>query len=192
MKKTAIFGAVMLACVAVSAHAEGVRLRPFVGVGVTKGGGNLATAQYTGSTSVTLKAGDELAFKTGLDISFTPTVSGQFNVGYHTAESSSSNGSVKFTRIPVELLGHMRLADVFRLGAGVRTTLHGRMTGTGDVGRTNQSFSTSFGLVFEGDYFVTQGLALTARYVAEKYKYNGSGASVSGNHAGAYLTYYFN
>jgi hypothetical protein len=52
-----------------------------------------------------------IAFNGGLELQFTPLVSAQAMLSYHVDRANASNGSVRFERTPLELLGHFRLTD---------------------------------------------------------------------------------
>lgn len=175
-----------------SAFAQEIDVRPVLGMGVTFGGDNLATVQYTNGDTATLHAGGLVHLYGGVDIGFTPQVSAQLNVGYHVDNTTGSNGSLKFDRVPVELLGHYKLNDAFRLGLGARFVSSAKLSGSGVLNGIDGKFDSTTGTVLEGEYFFTRGWAVKGRYVSEKYKISGTNEKVDGSHGGIYIAYYFN
>ncbi|HEX3141568.1 MAG TPA: hypothetical protein VHQ87_16045, partial [Rhizobacter sp.] len=111
MSKIMAAAAVLLASFAGAAQA--VEVRGVVGGGITFGGDTLATVYYdpsdAGPDDAKVHAGGLIALNAGIDLQFTDLVSGQFLVGYHLDRASGDNGSVRFERFPVELLGHFKV-----------------------------------------------------------------------------------
>ncbi len=194
MKKNFVCAAALLA-LAGGAAAQGIEVRPLIGLGLTFGGDEIETVTYdtgnSGTTSETLHAGGLIHIYTGVDVRFTPMVSAQLNVGYHVDGTSGSNASLKFDRTPVELLGHFNITDRFRVGGGARFISGAKVKGTGFLNRPVIYFQSTTGSVVEAEYFFTRGLSVKGRYVSEKYKVDGFSGEVNGSHGGLYVAYYF-
>lgn len=167
-------------------------LRFLIGTAVTGGGETLSTVIFTDGSSEKIKSGGLLHLFGGLEYrigAFTL----QANAGYHVDDTSAaSNGSVKFSRMPVELLGFWHVADDWRFGGGFRKAGSAKLTSSGaaaSVGRA--TFSSKGGLVLQGEAFFGSGQAISAylRYVTEDYELRG--ISVSGNHVGLGVAYRF-
>ncbi|MBC7954725.1 MAG: hypothetical protein H7Y33_02490 [Cytophagales bacterium] len=195
MKKS-IACATMLLAMTGGAFAQGVQVRPLIGMGLTFGGDTIADVTYTNGDSAKVHAGGLIAFSGGLELQFTPLVSAQAIVSYHFDRANASNGNVRFERTPVELLGHFRLNDVFRLGGGARYTSGAktRASGAASSAILNEDFKPTWGSVVEGEFTFGRNLGLKLRYVSEKFKSKTYPflSDVDGSHGGVYLMYYFN
>ena len=106
-----------LAFVSTAMAAEGIR--PVFGMAVTGGGEKLATVVYTNGTTQTVKSGGLLHLFGGVEYE-AASYAIQANVGYHVDDTNATNGSVKFARMPVELLAFWKATDAWRFGGGVR------------------------------------------------------------------------
>ena len=198
MKRDMVCAAALLA-LASGALAQGVQVRGVVGGGFTFGGDTLATVHYDnnnyGSDDVKVHAGGLIAFNAGVDLQFTDMVSGQVLLGYHVDRASASNGSVRFERYPLEVLGHFKVNDWFRLGGGARYTNNAkvRASGAGTGYALNEDFKPTFGSVVEGEFFPLRNWGIKLRYVSEKFKSDTypNLSDVDGSHVGVYFNYYF-
>jgi Outer membrane protein beta-barrel domain len=182
----------LLLATAGSAMAQS-NFRPFVGMGVSSGGEKLVTVQWTNGDSTNIKTGGMIDFRGGVEYR-TPGSNFAFqgSVGYFFDQANGSNGSVRFTRFPIEALGLFNVNDNVRLGGGARFTSSAKFSGTGaaaNLGTTN--FDVSPGVVVEGEYLARSKYGFALRYVAEKYKPTNGGASVDGNHIGVRFNAYF-
>ncbi len=195
MKKSIACAALGLA-MAGGAFAQGVHVRPLIGTGITFGGDTIATVNYTDGDSAKVHAGGLFAFGGGLELQFTPLVSAQAMLSYHADRANASNGSVRFERTPLELLGHFRLNDWFRIGGGARYTSSAKTRATGDASGpiANEDFKPTWGTVVEGEFFPMHSLGIKVRYVSEKFKSKTFPYlnDVDGSHGGVYVVYYFN
>lgn len=162
-----------------------------LGIGFTNGGKTLVTLEFDDGSSDRIASGKLIHLYAGGEYRFTPSLSMQANVGYHVDDSQSAgNGSVKFSRVPVELLGHYRFQNNFRVGGGLRVATNVKLSGSGVASELDIKFKNSTGLVAEAEYLFTDSVGLKLRAVSEKYKHR-SGVKVSGDHMGLYLTGYF-
>lgn len=167
-------------------------LRPVLGVAVTAGGETLATVRFTDGSSENIKSGGLVHLFAGAEYR-SGAFALQANLGYHVDDTSSaSNGSVKFSRMPIELLGFWHVNDSWRFGGGLRKAGSAKLSGSGAAASVGSfSFSGQAGLVLQGETFFGEGLAASAylRYVTEDYQLRG--LSVSGNHLGLGIAYRF-
>jgi hypothetical protein len=171
------------------AQSSGLPVRPFVGIGLTGGGDELATVQFTDGSSDSISAGGLVEFKAGVDWRVAGPFSLRGSFGYHVDDSTARNGSLRFERFPLELLAFWHGSDRFRLGAGVRKATSARVSSSGQAGGINGNFSASLGTVFEGEYFYSPHMSVYGRGVAETYKINGF--EFNGNHVGVGVNFYF-
>ncbi len=193
-KNLAGFAVALLSMAAGAAHA--VEVRPLIGFGLTFGGDKLGSATYNNGDTVDISSGGLIAFNAGLELQFTPEVSGQLVLGYHVDRANAQNGSMRFERTPVELLGHYRINDSWRLGGGLRYINEAkvRASGAGLSFASNQNFKPSTGFVIEGEYLPTQSrIGFKVRVVSETFKSKDfrSAPDVDGTHVGGFMTYYF-
>jgi hypothetical protein len=189
--------AAVLAAGAGAAQAQAVvhqDLRPvrlFIGGGLTAGGDRLATAHYYHGSDYTLHAGGLVQFHGGLEFQVTPLASVALSVGYHIDAIDDFWGSTRFTRVPVELLGHFRVHPNWRLGGGIRWAINPKLTSEGHSPVVDEDFDTAVGPVIEAEYLFNPSLGLKVRGVFEQYRSKAGLPSVNGNHIGVVLNFYF-
>lgn len=165
-------------------------MRGILGVGITSGGDTLASVTFTNGDTEDVKGGGLIHIYGGAEFRISPQVSVQGTFGYHVSDTSSaSNGSLRFSRYPLELLAHYQINDKVRLGGGARFVNDAKVAGSGVLSAINVDYGSTTGLVLEGEYLVTQRIGLKLRTVSEKYKPAG-GPSADGNHIGFYFNWY--
>ena len=203
MRKT-ILAAAALAFAATAAHAQsqdgqGLRVRPFVGLGLTWGGDKLSSVEYDDGTTQNIRAGGLVDLRAGVDVHFESPFSAQVSVGYHfqTIRGETSNGNkgrTTFDRYPIEVLGHWDLNDQWRIGGGARFSQNAKFSSSGALDVGDAEFESSTGAVLEAEYFFSRAFAMKVRGVHETYKLKGfsSSPSYDGSHVGVYFSYYFN
>ncbi len=157
--------------------------------GLSYGGDTLTTAVYTNGDTQDIKAGSLVQLGMGgyWQMQDSP-VAMQLTANYHIDGASGKNGSIKFTRYPIEGLVYYTGFERLHLGGGVRYVLSPSYNY--DVGSSySVSFKDTVGLVGEIGYALTPLLWMNFRVVSEQYKT--SSATYSGNHAGLIFTYRF-
>ncbi|HEY9109849.1 MAG TPA: hypothetical protein VIN58_24500 [Roseateles sp.] len=170
-----------------AAHAEG--LRPLLGASLTGGGKTLVEVQYTDGSKQKIRSGGFVHLFGGAEYEFDQFAL-QANIGYHVDDTTAKNGSVKFSRWPVELIGLWNIDSKLRAGLGIRKTTGTKVTSSGaasDLG--SQSFAGKAGLVLQGEYLFTPNWSMLLRVVNESYEV--AGLKVQGNHVGLGGTYRF-
>lgn len=174
---------------AFSAHAAD-GWHPVIGGAVTFGGDTVATVTYTDGDSQDIKAGGVVHFYGGAELQ-SGAFALQTTVGYHVDSSNASNGTVKFSRVPLEMLGLWSLNDQVRVGGGLRKATSAKIRGTGAAsGLGSHSLDGNVGLVLQAEYLFGDGkLATYVRYVSESYDLGNT--SFSGDHLGLGLSYRF-
>jgi opacity protein-like surface antigen len=188
MKKLCITAAIALAAIG-SAQAQERAVRAFIGAGITGGGDSLATVVFTNGSSEDVRAGALIHVYGGVEFRLAPQFTVQTSLGYHVDDTGGfSNGSLRFSRYPVELLGHFQIDNRVRLGGGARFINNAKLEGSGVLSGNRVDFDSTVGAVIEGEYLVTPSIGLKLRYVNEKYKTGG--VSVDGSHGGFYFTWY--
>jgi hypothetical protein len=192
--KTVLISAA-LATFALTASAQGQdkrAVRPLIGIGLTFGGDKLATADFTDGTSDTIRAGGLVTFYGGVEFRATEALAVQATVGYHVDDTrAASNGSLRFSRYPVDVLALFSVNDKVRLGGGVEFVNSPKLAGRGAVGNFTVEFKNSAGLVLEGEYLFTRSFGMKARAASHTFKVQGSSEEVNGSYGGLMLNYYF-
>jgi hypothetical protein len=172
---------------------------PFLGGGLTVGGDKITQAQYTNGDTQNLHAGGLLDLRAGLDFRMVGTdISLQGVVAYHTDRSNANNGSVDFSRMPLEFLVQWHANEKWAFGGGVRKAIGVRYNGS-DAGTQfgqqiggDQKFKSSVGWILEGEYAIIPSVGLKVRYVKEDYTSKSvNGPKFDGSHFGVLGVYYF-
>lgn len=166
-------------------------IRFLAGFGMTYGGDTLVTVPYTDGTTDNITAGGLFHFYAGGEYRASDRVALQATLGYHSHRTNGSDGSVRFDRVPVDLLAMVNVTPNVRIGGGAQIVLSPQLKGTGVVSNVNVKFKNTVGGVVEGEYVFAQSLGLKLRYVAENFRPKNGGETQSGNHVGVMLSYYF-
>jgi hypothetical protein len=193
MKKSVISFATMIAALG-SAQAQTVSppsnpLHVVAGIGLSGGGQELANVRYTNGDSQTIRAGSGVYFTGGLDYRVTPEFSLEATANFHVDDTHARNGSVRFQRFPLELMGYYHAGPQWRVGGGVRYVTNAKLTSSGAAAGDDYKFDNSTSAVFEVEYFWTQNFGMKVRYVNEPLK--AYGQDVRGNHVGVSGNFYF-
>ena len=170
---------------------EADEMRYFVGMGFTNGGDTFATAHYTDGTDVNIRAGGAIAFMGGVDYRVNPHLVLQGSIGFHSDNASAENGSMRFTRYPIEMLAYFTPTEAWRIGGGLRYVTGAKFSSKGAAYVGNAKFDNTVGAVFEGEYLPSQHWGIKVRYVVEEYKEKGFNPKYKGDHVGVYGNYYF-
>jgi len=196
MKKIALVIAMAIASLA-SAQAQTQSpasaanpMRILVGAGLTFGGDEISSAEYESGGDVTIRAGGSVALKGGIDYQVTPEFSFQTSIAYHVDNASADNGSMRFTRYPLELLAYYHVSPDWRIGGGARYVISPRYSSSGVVDMGDHSLKNTVGGVLEAEYLYGDwGFKL--RYVKEEYKMKHYSDVYKGDHVGVFANYYF-
>jgi hypothetical protein len=164
--------------------------RFLVGMGLSGGGDELASASYTNGTTINLHAGGLIYFTAGVDYHFTPEFSLQGTVNYHVDRANANNGDIKFERFPIELIGYYQPNPSWRVGGGVRYTTSPKLSSSGVASGLDISFDNTTSAVIETEYFTSPRVGFKLRYVNETFKARGY-KDVDGSHVGLSANYYF-
>lgn len=163
----------------------------------TNGGDKLYQGTYNTGETFDITAGGTYQINAGASYSLSPVFDVQLTVGYHTSTSNAINGSIDFTRWPVELLGFYQIDDKFRLGAGVRQSMNVKtaVSGVGN-GIPTYEFNSNPSGVLEFQYVINNhrnSVAYTTinfRYVAESFTEKTTSSKINGNHFGIGVAFY--
>jgi opacity protein-like surface antigen len=192
--KRILLGAALAIGSAFSAQAAdaGSPFKFLLGAGLTFGGDTLITVPFTDGSTDSIKAGGLVHLYGGGEYRFGDQFAVQATVGYHINDTkAASNGSVRFTRIPVDLLALYSVTEKVRLGGGAQFVSGPELKGSGVASNVSQKYDSTTGVIVEGEYLFTPHTGLKLRYVAEKFKPEGGGAKIDGSHVGLMFSYYF-
>jgi hypothetical protein len=193
MKKIAIASVLALASLGCQA-ADGLSPRPLhfvLGLGLTGGGETLANVTYTNGDDQNIRSGGLVHYYAGVDVRATQFLSFQGTVGYHVDTSAgASNGSVRFTRVPIEALAYFHVDDNIRVGGGVRLVNNPELRGKGVASNVRDTYDNATGVILEGEYLFTRWMGVKLRAVSESYKSKSTGQKANGDHAGVYVNFY--
>lgn len=193
MKKAILAAAITIGSVFSAQAADAASpLRFLAGAGLTFGGDTLANVQFSNGSSENIKGGGLFVIYGGLEYRVGTAVSLQATVGYHVDDTSAaSNGSVRFSRVPVDLLAFYHVNDQVRIGGGVQMVNGPELKGSGVASNVNLKFDNATGGVIEGEYLFNPKMGAKLRYVSVKFKPEGGGAKADGSHLGLMFNYYF-
>jgi hypothetical protein len=178
--------------VASAQTSAGTDVRPFLSLGLTGGGDTFDQFVYSDGTTKSVKAGGLIQFSFGVDVGFGGPFSAQVSVGYHADNASGSDGTYTFSRTPIEVLGHWRINEQLRVGGGIRSALNPKIVSEGSLAGSNKTFTSSAGLVLEGEFFARRNLGLKLRLVNERYQDQAAPyRTINASHVGVFANLYF-
>jgi hypothetical protein len=183
-------------------HAQAGAPRDFrfaLTAGLTGGGDKLGTVTFTDGTTQSIRAGGLVQIGAGFlwQPSGSPLAL-QTTFNYHVDSVNASNGDLRFSRYPIEVLGFYTGLGPWRFGGGARFVLDPTLTV--DVPGTNLTvdFEDTIGAVLEAGYRFGSAVTVNLRYTVEKYKpkaaSNGAvvtNTSVSGDSVGLNVVFSF-
>jgi hypothetical protein len=162
----------------------------FVGLDAGGGGNTLADVPYTNGSSQAIKAGGGVQFKGGIEYRFTPSVAMRGSLGYEVDTTHATNGSVTFSRWPLEVIALWSASEKIRVGAGVRKVTSAKLESDGVASSVgNHSYDSDPGLVLEAEYLLGSHAGISLRAMSDKYTYQGK--SIDGNHVAVGVNWYF-
>lgn len=192
--KTVLAAATLaLAATAPSFAAEG--FSPVIGVALTGGGKTLVKVEFEDGGSRRISSGGLTDLFGGVEYR---APNGKFaiqtTIGYHFDRVSADNGSLSFSRVPLEVLGFWNADEHIRLGGGLRKAFSSRFdtSGAGNDISSDFNMTSSIGFVLQGEYLFGEHTSVFLRYVDESYKSSHLvGGKVDGNHGGLGVSYRF-
>jgi hypothetical protein len=168
--------------------------RYLLSLGYNAGGERLADGGLNAADTKSIKSGQGLEMRIGLEQRLGHDVALQFSLGYHTDTSRGANGSATFSRVPFEFLGFLGGLDAqWRFGGGVRKATHAKFESTEGLsifGGNGQARS-SLGFVIGAEYRFNPHFGFGFRHVRESYSFEGVTQNVKGSHTGFNLCAYF-
>lgn len=189
MKKHITAFAAAAAALALSTTAQAEGLRPLLGVSLTGGGKSLVKVEYTNGDTQNIRSGGLIHLFGGAEYE-SESFAIQGNVGYHVDDTNAKDGSVRFSRWPVELIGFWKIDANLRWGVGLRKATSAKVASSGAASNLgSQGFESKAGLILQGEYLFAPNWSGLLRVVREDYTVYG--AKVQGNHVGLGTSYRF-
>jgi opacity protein-like surface antigen len=173
------------------APADNSGLHVFLGSGLTFGGDKLAKLEYDNGTDSSVTAGGLVQLTGGVEYRINSDFALQTSVGYHVSDATARDGSIRFTRMPIELIAYYSITPEWRIGAGARHVSNAKLKASGAAGRGQVDFDDTVGALVEAEYLITPKMGVKFRYVSEKYETTIGKNKVDGNHVGGAFNYYF-
>jgi hypothetical protein len=162
--------------------------------GYNIGGELLADSGASYADTKSIKTGQGFEFRLGFENRFRNQTAVQMTVGYHVDSSYGANGTVSFSRVPVELLGFIGgIHEQWRLGLGLRKATNAHFSSTDNlslIGGSGQAQS-SLGWIISAEYRFNPKFGLGLRHVRESYLFDGMTERLNGNHTGFIISGYF-
>jgi hypothetical protein len=157
-----------------------------LGLALTGGGDELAQVQLVyddGDTSTeSIEAGGFVYVYGGMQFD-TPVFPMRFTLGYFTDSIDASNGSVSFSRIPLELMG-LHTSGQHTMGMGLTYHLSPELD-MSDAGLGSYDADDALGLILMYEYTFENNLAVGVRYTSISYDF--ANVDVDGNNLGILL-----
>jgi hypothetical protein len=153
-----------------------------LGLALTTGGDELAEVYLSDDGDISkeeIEAGGFTYFYGGMQFD-TPAFPMRFTLGYFTDTIDASNGSVSFSRVPLELLG-VHTAGQHSVGMGLTYHLSPELD-MSDFGLGSYDADNALGLVLMYEYTFESSLALGVRYTNIDYDFGG--VDIDGNNLG--------
>ena len=144
---------------------------PVVSAGVSYSGDDWQVATTPAGNPVTFRGGGR--YKVGGGVSWQSSqypVQATALVNYHYDPRAGSNGSAKFSRIPVEGMVYYTGLETIRFGVGVSYVMSPKVKTDLDGDQQSIRFKNAVGGAFEIGYALTPRLWSTLRLSSEKYK----------------------
>lgn len=183
----------------IDANAQGRDVFFAFDVGVTGGGDKLATARFSDGSTESIRAGGLVQF--GAGALWQPPggpVALQTTINYHVDDVNAHNGSLRFSRYPIEVLGFYTGLPRWRFGAGPRFVLSPRLKVDVPGDNAKISFKNTLGAVVEAGFQIGSYTWVNLRFTGETYKVkeiNGttvtSDSDASGSSIGVNFVLYF-
>ena len=170
--------------------------KPLVRMGLDSGGDDLITVVYSGGETADIKAGQLFTFAGG--IMYHPEATNyavEATIGYKFDKANATNGTVEFTRMPIDLIASYRNEN-HRIGAGLTYHLSPELTcEISAICSGNVNFSDAQGFVIQYGYeFETLTgsiLDIGVRYTSIDYEMEGISGEVDGSAPGIFVSFAF-
>lgn len=166
-------------------------LRPVLGLGLTGGGETLVTTRFTDGTTQRVSSGGLVHIYAGAEVPVAPQWALQGTLGYHVDNSVGSNGDVRYSRMPLDVMAVYTVAPQVRLGLGVQHVSGSKLSFSGAAGTGSVKFGAGTGPLAEVEYLMNTRIGFKLRYVDMRLKEKTTGEAINGSHLGLMMSAYF-
>ena len=196
MKKTICLTSLLLTLGLLS-NAFAAEIRPVIslGVDVDTGSDIMFTGVFTDGSTDDITGGEGVVFAGGVYVPIEDDLGVQATIGYKWDSIDAANGTIDFTRIPIDMLVFKHLGDSHSFAAGA--TYHMSPTFTCEVTAVctgSVEFDGAFGLIAEYSYALKSnkesGMKIGVRYTNISYESSAVTQSYDGSSIGLILYAY--
>ena len=163
----------------VSSHALDIYLQ----AGLHFGGDELGTVTFTSGETESLKAGELFSLSAGVGFDVTENLESRFLAGLKFDMIDAENGTVDFTRYPLEALLMYKASEEILIGGGLSYHLNPSVSGEGFAAGADIDFDNALGFVLEFDYQLPTDVYFGVKLTSIDYEV--AGISVNGSSIGA-------
>lgn len=181
--------AVLLSCLAISPSLHANEIRGIAGMSVDFGGETLVTVTMTDNSEKTIKSHEGVGFMGGVYAPLNNGYGVTAQIGYKMATVTASNGSLEFTRIPIEIIGSKQVGK-HRFGGGFTYHTNGKFTcDVSGLCNDEIDIDDASGFLLSYEFILNnpnspsndKGMIFGARYTMMEYKDpDGTGIDASG------------
>lgn len=186
MKSTAkpVAAWAMLSAALITSPAMAMDVNWHYKAGYDAGGDTLVTVRFTDGSQENIKANEGVFFGGGVSIiNQDKNIETEIALTYKVDDITASNGSVEWSRWPLDLLVFYRW-DKVRAGGGLTYHMNPSLDGSGVASGLNAQFKDSLGYLLQADWRITEKMNLGLRYTVLDYKTTSGSSNVSSNGVG--------
>ena len=147
-------------------------------IGIHAGGDELVQVSFNTGDVSTIQAGALLSLNYGIAFDLSPDLEAQFTAGIKFDEVSAINGSVTFTRYPINFLVYYKHGD-WNIGGGVTYHINPTLNGSGISSGLFASYENATGYIIDAMYFFERQSYIGFRYTNIDYRTLGSANTTS-------------
>ncbi len=195
MRKLFIITSLLLFSLATQTHAADIRPVISLGVDVDTGSDIMFTGVFTDGSTDDITGGEGVIFAGGVYVPIEDDLGVQATIGYKWDSIDAANGTIDFTRIPIDMLVFKHLGDNHSVAAGA--TYHMSPTFTCEVTAVctgSVEFDGAFGLIAEYSYALQSnkesGMKIGVRYTNISYESSAVTQAYDGSSIGLILYAY--
>ncbi|HIP06371.1 MAG TPA: hypothetical protein EYG66_00670 [Mariprofundaceae bacterium] len=195
MKKIFIIPSLLLFSFAAQTHAADIRPVISLGYDVDTGSDVMFTGVFTDGSTDEITGGEGVVFAAGLYVPIEDDMGVQATIGYKWDSIDAQNGTIDFTRIPIDVLAFKHFSDKHSIAAG--GTYHLSPTFTCEVTAVctgSVEFDSALGFIAEYTYAVKSnkesGMKIGVRYTNISYETSAVTQTFDGSSIGLILYAY--
>ena len=155
------------------------------------GGEKLITVPFTDGSTADVEAGQGLLIGGGGEVNVLPNMLIKATAAFkYTSAGLANNGSVTWTRVPIDIIALYRL-DKLKVGGGISYSLNNSLKGSGVASGVDSDFDNALGYTAILEYAISEKYSASVQYTLMEFKESVSGTTVDGNNFGIGFNWYF-